>query len=1027
MVEPQHPGPVQNLLTAVRAEIVACRRDAAESAEKISLHSGRRVSSGERSEYLFGCRSWRDLFNNKPLLVRLERSEQPWAVAEAARLPDGRIRVVTSAELGPNPASALLREDDASTWVVMAERLEAAAQAGSSLDLAMAGTVLGLGSPTLSRVSDPARLVARWNQLRLNPVQRGAVEQALGSSVLFLWGPPGTGKTDVVSHIAEGCYRQGLNLLFLAPTHVAVDQALERMCDLLQGEPGFSDGLVQRAGDIAVASLEAKYGEQVDPVRIAGRVGVQIDSALVVTQAQMDDVRAGLRVHDQVAAITESLSTLWKRNSTAVTTLEAAVQAALRLDADAATLRVKIAEVGTPSGILANRKAARLQELHGQLNATTQAQADVWHRQAWAQQEESATRAEINGLDPRLAALKPRQDALPPRPRLAEQADALQRELDELDRQRRGLDDAVRARCRIKGATVAKAVQSRKLLDRVDVVILDEAGMVDLPSAWYAAGLAGKRVILAGDFRQLPAITKGGQDRKASEAEKQHSRQWAERDAFHAAGLVTASGSARPDDPRLVGLNTQYRMHSLICGLVNTVAYPDAPLRTGRADSSRLPSSPLLAGPLVLIDTSSRRIPGHDHKSNTVHEAVIHQLVRGLQYDGVLPGRNWTDVPTGERAAERMAVISPYKDQVRALNASLGHRFGEEYEGLVDTVHRFQGSERPLVIIDTVAGAGRTPGYFYSGTGLSSQTCRLLNVALSRAQDHLVVVADVEHLRQHLAPHSEAVRMLDYLDQHAVRLPVDDLVPIRAASDLSGLSEEELARPAFFPSDEVQRAVAWDLRQAGKSIEVYCAFLDSGPVRYWSNAFRDLTGRGVQVTVFTRDYSADRSKAPLVEELRAAGCRVEQRDKMHEKVLIVDETILWHGSLNLLANNRPTDLMMRITDAAACRRVRRIIDRSRPGRPTRSGPTARVSDQPEAPRSTGREGSALPVGDGGSPSRGGPAPGVEIDGRLYLEVPFDQKDEAKSLLRARWDNAAKLWWVTPDKRAAAQRWLPPTV
>jgi len=51
---------------------------------------------------------------------------------------------------------------------------------------------------------------------------------------------------------------------------------------------------------------------------------------------------------------------------------------------------------------------------------------------------------------------------------------------------------------------------------------------------------------------------------------------------------------------------------------------------------------------------------------------------------------------------------------------------------------------------------------------------------------------------------------------------------------------------------------------------------------------------------------------------------------------------------------------------------------------------------------------------------------VEIAGRLYLEVPFDQKDEAKSRLRARWDDTAKLWWVTPDKRAAAQRWLPPT-
>jgi hypothetical protein len=269
--------------------------------------------------------------------------------------------------------------------------------------------------------------------------------------------------------------------------------------------------------------------------------------------------------------------------------------------------------------------------------------------------------------------------------------------------------------------------------------------------------------------------------------------------------------------------------------------------------------------------------------------------------------------------------------------------------------------------------------------------------------------------------------MLDYLEQHAVRLPVDDLVPIRAASDLSGLSEDELARPAFFPSDEVQRAVAWDLRQAHKSIEVYCAYLDSGPVEYWSNVFRDLIGRGVQVTVFTRDHSADRHKAPLVDALRAAGCRVEQRDRMHEKVLIVDETVLWHGSLNLLCNNRPTDLMMRITDAAACRRVRRIIDRARPGRPGQSGPAARSNGQRAVPLPTSAAVPAPVPPVLAASNNGMPMPGAEIDGRLYLDVPYDQKEVVKSQLRARWDGAAKLWWVTPDKRTAAQRWLPPAV
>ncbi|MFD6738271.1 AAA domain-containing protein [Streptomyces anthocyanicus] len=150
---------------------------------------------------------------------------------------------------------------------------------------------------------------------------------------------------------------------------------------------------------------------------------------------------------------------------------------------------------------------------------------------------------------------------------------------------------------------------------------------------------------------------------------------------------------------------------------------------------------------------------------------------------------------------------------------------------MVDTVHRFQGSQRPVVLLDTVAGAGKDPGFFHSGTGLSSQTCRLLNVALSRAQNNLVVVADVALLREHLAPHSEALAMVDHLEAHAQTISADQLIPIRGADQLATLLEEELARPAFFEHSEVSEAVAWDVERAQRSIELYSAFMDGPPVR----------------------------------------------------------------------------------------------------------------------------------------------------------------------------------------------------
>ena len=173
-------------------------------------------------------------------------------------------------------------------------------------------------------------------------------------------------------------------------------------------------------------------------------------------------------------------------------------------------------------------------------------------------------------------------------------------------------------------------------------------------------------------------------------------------------------------------------------------------------------------------------------------------------------------------------------------------------------------------------------------------------------------------LHDKLHPDSEAARLLHHLERHAQRLSVDDLVPFRSAADLVGLDAEELARPAFFPADEVPRAVEWDISQAVKSIDVYCPFLDPDPVRRWLRRFVRRIADGIQVTVHTRDHGPGSSAAGLVNELQAAGCGVSTRERMHEKVLVIDETVLWHGSLNLLARRGPTDLMMRITDPEAC-------------------------------------------------------------------------------------------------------------
>lgn len=100
------------------------------------------------------------------------------------------------------------------------------------------------GRPHIMRLAsllgsrDEMRLaVNNWNtraidfcDKQLNDRQREAVMKAIFSpDVCLIQGPPGTGKTRVISEIVRQATRLGGKVLLVAPTHVAVDNVLERI------------------------------------------------------------------------------------------------------------------------------------------------------------------------------------------------------------------------------------------------------------------------------------------------------------------------------------------------------------------------------------------------------------------------------------------------------------------------------------------------------------------------------------------------------------------------------------------------------------------------------------------------------------------------------------------------------------------------------------------------------------------------------------------------------------------------------
>ena len=79
--------------------------------------------------------------------------------------------------------------------------------------------------------------------------------------------------------------------------------------------------------------------------------------------------------------------------------------------------------------------------------------------------------------------------------------------------------------------------------------------------------------------------------------------------------------------------------------------------------------------------------------------------------------------------------------------------------GIVATVHRFQGNEKNVMLLDLTDSYGVRLGRFLAATHVEEDGARLLNAAMSRARHHVILVTNFDFLRAK-ASHSAMVRPL---------------------------------------------------------------------------------------------------------------------------------------------------------------------------------------------------------------------------------------------------------------------------
>jgi len=239
-----------------------------------------------------------------------------------------------------------------------------------------------------------------------------------------------------------------------------------------------------------------------------------------------------------------------------------------------------------------------------------------------------------------------------------------------------------------------------------DLVIFDEASQVGLAHALALAPL-GNHVIFAGDDKQLAPVVQSGHPL---------AKRWLGESMF-----------AHKNECGTCLLDEQSRMEESICDVVGNVFY----------DGKLVVAADCEADPIWHAARVVRDVAPMGRKNVYLHiceqEGLFNSRYGGpvrfasADFVGGLVERLLTTL-----SPDQITVLCPYRAQRSVLKANLRRRNISRVK--VSTVHRAQGSECHTIIFDAVLASSKFLDNDENGP-------RLLDVALSRAQARLVIVA----------------------------------------------------------------------------------------------------------------------------------------------------------------------------------------------------------------------------------------------------------------------------------------------
>lgn len=245
-----------------------------------------------------------------------------------------------------------------------------------------------------------------------------------------------------------------------------------------------------------------------------------------------------------------------------------------------------------------------------------------------------------------------------------------------------------------------------------DYVIIDESSQVDLLAGSLALSCA-KNTIIVGDEKQLPQIVDKTIKEKISNLEVDICYDYFENSILSA--ILRTYGNKIPRET----LKEHYRCHPKIIEFCNKRYYKNELIAFSTKEHEKVKK------PLILYYTSEgnhmRKIT-RGNKKGTFNEREL-EVIK----DEVLQ-----DDRTNQYSNDEIGITTPYRMQADNIQKAIE----EDVES--DTIHKFQGREKKLMILSTVLDSSNMGK---RGIDFVDDPC-MINVAVSRAIEQFVIVTD---------------------------------------------------------------------------------------------------------------------------------------------------------------------------------------------------------------------------------------------------------------------------------------------